>query len=94
MRLDDRTRRALTFTVIALILISIIIVFDKVNVAGNDAMKYYLKNFIEQTGARNAVAAIYLNYRVFDTFFEALLLIVSVSGIIYFLEEKGHDDTE
>lgn len=94
MSLGDKTRRALTLAIMALILISVIVVFDKVNVAGNNAMKYYMKNYFEQTGARNAVAAIYLNYRVFDTFFEALLLIISVSGIIYFLEEKGHDDTE
>lgn len=45
---------------------------------------YILENFIEQTGAQNAVAAIYLNYRVYDTLFEALLLLIAIVGIMHF----------
>ena len=37
-----------------------------------------------QTGARNLVAAIYLDYRLFDTLLEALLLLVSVIGVSQF----------
>lgn len=55
------------------------------------AMTAVLADFEGQTGARNAVAAIYLNYRMFDTLFETLLLAISVTGIVYFLEEKGHE---
>ncbi len=54
--------------------------------------KYYIKNFIVDTGAQNAVAAIYLNYRFFDTLFETLTLLVGVIGTIYFSrhgEENG-----
>ena len=46
--------------------------------------EYVLENFQEQTGAENAVAAIYLNYRVYDTLFEALLLLIAIVGIIHF----------
>lgn len=46
--------------------------------------EYILENFQEQTGAENAVAAIYLNYRVYDTLFEALLLLIAIVGIIHF----------
>ena len=53
-----------------------------------------LAGFLEQTGARNAVAAVYLNYRLFDTLLETLLLAVSVTGIVYFLEEKGRETTD
>ena len=35
-------------------------------------------------GADNAVAAIYLNYRLYDTLFEALLLLIAIVGIIHF----------
>ena len=50
---------------------------------------YYITNFQQDTGALNAVTAIYLNYRLFDTFFETLLLLVSVIGIIYFSRHEG-----
>jgi multicomponent Na+:H+ antiporter subunit B len=49
-----------------------------------DVPEYVLGNFQEQTGADNAVAAIYLNYRVYDTLFEALLLLIAIVGIIHF----------
>lgn len=49
-----------------------------------DVPEYVLDNFQEQTGAENAVAAIYLNYRVYDTLFEALLLLIAIVGIIHF----------
>jgi multicomponent Na+:H+ antiporter subunit B len=49
---------------------------------------HYLTHFYNDTGAQNAVTAIYLNYRVFDTVFEALMLLVSVFGIIYFSRYK------
>lgn len=44
---------------------------------------YYLAHY-QDTGSFNAVTAIYLDYRVFDTLFETLLLVVSVIAIIYF----------
>lgn len=50
---------------------------------------YYITNFLSDTGALNSVTAIYLNYRVFDTMFESLLLLISVIGIIYFSRHKG-----
>ncbi|MFC6464489.1 MnhB domain-containing protein [Marinilactibacillus sp. GCM10026970] len=45
-------------------------------------MDYLTADFYAQTGAQNAVGAIYLNYRVFDTLFEALMLVVSVIEVI------------
>lgn len=46
--------------------------------------EYFVENFEAETGAENAVAAIYLNYRVYDTLFEALLLLIAIVGIIHF----------
>lgn len=45
-------------------------------------MDFFTANFFAETGATNAVAGIYLNYRVFDTLFEALMLMVSVMEVI------------
>lgn len=45
-------------------------------------MDFFTDDFVSDTGATNAVAGIYLNYRVFDTLFEALMLMVSVMEVI------------
>jgi multisubunit Na+/H+ antiporter MnhB subunit len=54
-----------------------------------DATDYYIHNFISDTAAHNAVTAIYLNYRVYDTLFETLTLLVSVLAIIHFSRHEG-----
>ncbi len=55
----------------------------------NELLTYYQKNAFTDTGATNIVTAIYLNYRMFDTLFEALMLFISVLGIIYFSRHEG-----
>jgi multicomponent Na+:H+ antiporter subunit B len=52
---------------------------------------FYNENFRLDTGATNAVTAIYLNYRVFDTFFETLMLILSVMAVIYLSWRNGDE---
>ena len=44
-----------------------------------------------ETGAQNLVAAIYLDYRLFDTLLEALLLLVSVIGVSQFASLSGSE---
>jgi len=43
----------------------------------------YLSQFMYDIGGENAVTAIYLGYRVYDTLFEALVLIVSVIAVTH-----------
>lgn len=52
--------------------------------------EYFIEHYHEDTGAGNAVAAIYLNYRVYDTLFEALLLLVAIIGIMHFFRGRRH----
>lgn len=52
---------------------------------------YYNAFFTRDTGAGNGVSAIYLNYRVFDSIFETLILLVSVTAVIRFSWRQGHD---
>lgn len=54
-------------------------------------MDYYIQNFLTDTFAKNGVAAIYLNYRVFDSIFETLILLISVVAVINFSWRK-HDE--
>lgn len=58
------------------------------------AYEYYIKNVPEEAQMPNAVTAIYLRYRIFDTLFEALLLAMSVSAVVYFAAawEKGKEE--
>ncbi len=57
---------------------------------GKELQALVLQNYFTDTGALNSVASIYLNYRVFDTIFEALMLLVSVMGVIHFSRHE-HD---
>lgn len=64
-------------------------VYDPEAIKNTELAKYYLENAYIQTGASNIVTAIYLNYRVYDTLFEALMLFVGVAAIIYFSRHGG-----
>lgn len=63
-----------------------------------EAYEYYINNVKSETGMLNAVTAIYLRYRIFDTLFEALLLAVAVSVVVYFAsgwkKRKGESENE
>ena len=43
----------------------------------------YISYFMEDVGGTNSVGAIYLGYRVYDTLFEALMLVISVVAVIH-----------
>lgn len=53
---------------------------------------YYLHNALRDTAASNAVTAIYLNYRMFDSIFETLILLTSVIAVIRFSWRKKDEE--
>lgn len=53
---------------------------DYIDISSNE---YFLHNSINETGSNNIVTAIYLDYRLFDSIFEASILLIVVSGIIF-----------
>lgn len=53
--------------------------------------QYFETNGFIQTGSKNLVTAIYLDYRLFDTIFEASTLLVVVAGIVWI---SKHDLSE
>lgn len=78
-------------TIILLVIIflsfsSILVDLDVDNYAKN----YLFNNGLEETGSKNLITAIYLDYRLYDSLFEAGLLLVTVSGIIFI--SKRDDD--
>ena len=50
-----------------------------------------IKNGITESGANNMVSAIYLDFRVFDTLLEALLLMTAVIGVSQFARLSGKE---
>lgn len=87
--MSDKVRRTLiAIGMAALFLMLIQSPMETVSSASN-LKDYYMTFFIKDTAAMNAVTGIYLNYRVFDTLFETLTLLISVIGIIYFSRHEG-----
>ena len=61
----------------------------------------YLERFADEVGGQNAVTAIYLVYRVYDTLFEALILVISVVAVAHlswtealFVSDGRHSEIE
>ncbi len=83
----DNIRRTILMSFCFIIAAGIIFLFFFSGGSGlkaDIAKENILQNHVEQTGADNAVAAIYLNYRLWDTLFEALVLLVSAVAVIIF----------
>ena len=53
------------------------------NIANPYLKDQYLSMFSQDVGGENAVTAIYLGYRMYDTLFEALMLLVSVVAVVH-----------
>lgn len=51
--------------------------------------QYMIHNFYEDTTSKNAIAAILLNYRMYDTLFEALILLTAIIGMKQFLPRES-----
>lgn len=64
---------------------------DPIDKQPSTLSNYYIEHFKEDTFTQNAVAAIYLNYRVFDSIFETLILLVGVTAVIHFSWRRPND---
>ncbi len=71
----------------------VISMVDLSDLYSDDGMRYFFEHGYAETGAKNLVTAILLDYRLFDSLFEAGILLVAVSGVIWIskhdLEEKN-----
>jgi multisubunit Na+/H+ antiporter MnhB subunit len=80
------------FIILVIVLFFSLYINNIEKIMPDDAANYYRRNFIRDTRAHNAVTAIYLNYRVYDTLFETLTLLVSVMAIIHFSRHGGGEN--
>ena len=89
---------ALVFSVF---LLALFVWFVPTSYAFLELRDLYLSLFMIDIGGENAVTAIYLGYRVYDTLFEALLLVIAVVAVIHIswydkptLSFERHSDIE
>ena len=71
---------ALVFSVF---LLALFVWFVPTSYAFLELRDKYLRLFMIDIGGENAVTAIYLGYRVYDTLFEALLLVIAAVAVIH-----------
>lgn len=50
--------------------------------------RFFLENGLRDTGSKNLVTAIYLDYRLFDSLFEAGILLIAVSGVMWISQHE------
>lgn len=99
--------RTKIYGIATFLLMLVIVLFYSDNIYTLEPTVYYgyIKNAFSEPNVNNVVTSIYINYRVFDTLFEALLLLISVVAINQFsvlnpqevLHEKtkfNYDDVE
>lgn len=57
------------------------------NPQNNYVTERYLEKGMEETGAKNLITAIILDYRAFDTFGESIVLFVAVISVVILLKK-------
>lgn len=91
--MKERTYKNL-ITVFLLILISIVLInqlgLEYQAKETSQISRYYIDNH-ERTGSDNIVEAILMDYRVYDTFGEVMVLYIAISGVMI-LGRKKEDD--
>lgn len=81
-------------TGLALLAGLVILIYDQSHVPVEaQALARFLTDALAETGAPNRVAAIYLNYRMFDSMFETMMLLVCVLAVVR-MSWRGHDPDE
>lgn len=69
-----------SFLIMILFIVNPMAISQDYNRASYD---YYVENTMKEIGSNNFVTGIYLDYRLFDSIFEASILFVAVSGVLF-----------
>lgn len=74
---------------LSLLYIFVLATLDIFNINEKKPENYYIKNTYKETGSKNYVTGIYLDYRLFDSIFEASTLLIAVAGIVFISKEES-----
>ena len=69
--------------VFAVVVFGLVLYFAPINDPNPYLKTQFIERFQAEMGGENAVTAIYLGYRVYDTIFEALVLVVAVIAVLH-----------
>ncbi|MFP4286675.1 MAG: hydrogen gas-evolving membrane-bound hydrogenase subunit E [Candidatus Izemoplasmataceae bacterium] len=88
------SKRLFLIGLLSIMFVSFILSMQDIERLYNTTLKEYFAAFAyQETGSRNIVTAILLDYRLFDSLFEAGILLIAVSGVIWIskhdVEEKN-----
>lgn len=73
---------------LGILYVFVVAMTDLEDVYNDFGKQYFLINGFNQTGSRNLVTGIYLDYRLFDSLFEAGILLIAVSGVMWISQHK------
>lgn len=85
--------------VLIIILLTTLIIFIEINqdlqaLTNHFSRNYFKENAFVDTASSNIVTGIYLDYRLFDSIFEASTLLIVVSGIVYITTKDGMENEQ
>lgn len=83
-------RRLSAFPLLVVLFAIFFFALQDYQVLYNDAARVYYQLYgYQQTGSLNLVTAIYLDYRLLDTLFEAGILLIAVTGVSYIAQHEN-----
>ena len=80
--------RLLHGTALALVAVFLFLALAGPHPDGTQLGRLVIDRAVEDTGSVNAVTAIYLGYRAFDTLGETIVLLLAVSGVAVLLKPR------
>ena len=90
-----RILAAAELTVLLLTAVFILLALGGEQTAYSPVRRHILQRGSSETGVVNLVTSIYLGYRAFDTLGETAVLLVSVTGVVFFLKTcEGRDEED
>ena len=89
----DKKVRRVALDIAALLLAAavgatLLLVANQFSNGSSDLKDYFFLHGIRETGSVNLVSAIYLGYRAFDTLGEAIVLLITVTGVAVIMGGK------
>lgn len=85
IRRKGLTAQNLIAVLVALVFLAVVLSSFSFHERREDAGGQFIREGVEDTGAVNIVASIYLGYRLFDTIFEILIFALAVIGVRFHL---------